>query len=293
MIINRVTSKANSASAFRFHLLAFSLIAFIMSGLLFHKEAFCGQVTLAWDPDTTSGLAGYKVHYGTVSKNYSFSVDAGNHTTATITGLTAGATYYFAATAYDTTGNESAPSNQVTYTVPASCSYAVAPTSVSAAAPGGTGSVTVATAGTCSWTTSDPVSWVTITSGASGTGNGIVNYAVTANTSASSRTVGLTIAGAAFAVTQAAATITTYTITAGAGYGGSLTPSGSVSVNGGVDRTFRITPDSGYTIQNVVVDGFSVGQGSSYTFSNVSANHTIQATFKQVKLPPGLAKKKK
>ena len=91
----------------------------IVSTLLFHKEAFCGQATLAWDPASASSLAGYKVYYGTVSRNYPFAVDAGTQTTATITGLTAGATYYFAATAYDTAGTESAFSSEVTYTVPA------------------------------------------------------------------------------------------------------------------------------------------------------------------------------
>ena len=71
----------------------------------------------------------------------------------------------------------------------------------------------------------------------------------------------------------------TYIITASAGVGGTITPSGSVSVNHGANQTFTITPNTGYTVSNVVVDGSSVGAVTTYTFSNVTAVHTISATF--------------
>ena len=71
----------------------------------------------------------------------------------------------------------------------------------------------------------------------------------------------------------------TYTITASAGSHGSISPSGSVTVNEGSDKSFTITPDTGYQIDNVLVDGSSVGAVSSYTFSNVYQNHSIYATF--------------
>ena len=70
-----------------------------------------------------------------------------------------------------------------------------------------------------------------------------------------------------------------YTITASAGVGGSITPSGSVSVNHGSNQTFTITPNTGYVVSNVVVDGSSVGAVATYTFNNVTAAHTISATF--------------
>ncbi|MBF0103481.1 MAG: InlB B-repeat-containing protein, partial [Desulfobacterales bacterium] len=60
-----------------------------------------------------------------------------------------------------------------------------------------------------------------------------------------------------------------YTITATAGSGGTISPSGSVSVTHGGNQTFSITPNSGYQITNVTVDGNSVGMVSTYTFSNV------------------------
>ena len=73
--------------------------------------------------------------------------------------------------------------------------------------------------------------------------------------------------------------IKTYTITASAGPGGTIHPSGVVTVNYGRRRKFHIEPDRGYYIDNVKVDGVSVGQLSSYTFRKVDADHTIQATF--------------
>ena len=173
----------------------------IVSTLLFHNEAFCGQVTLAWDPVSGSGLAGYRVHYGTVSRNYPFAVDAGNQTTVTVTGLPAGVTYYFAATAYDTAGTESAFSSEVTYTIP----------------PGG---------------------------------------------------------------------VSAYAITSSAGANGSISPAGQVIVNAGASQSFTITPASGYKAAAVTLDGVSVGEVTSYTFSNVTANHTIAASFATATTPP-------
>ena len=62
---------------------------------------------------------------------------------------------------------------------------------------------------------------------------------------------------------------------------GSITPSGTVSVKKGENQTFTVTPNSGYEIEDVLVDGNSVGVVKSYTFENVTANHTIHATFKE------------
>jgi hypothetical protein len=68
-----------------------------------------------------------------------------------------------------------------------------------------------------------------------------------------------------------------YTITASAGTGGSITPSADVTY--GTDTTFTITPSTGYQITDVLVDGLSVGAVTSHTFTNVTATHTISATF--------------
>jgi uncharacterized repeat protein (TIGR02543 family) len=83
---------------------------------------------------------------------------------------------------------------------------------------------------------------------------------------------------------QARATQKTYTITASAGSGGSISPSGSSTVTHGSSKSFSFTPNSGYEINQVLVNGVNnataVSNGS-YTFSNVTANHAISVTFKQ------------
>jgi uncharacterized repeat protein (TIGR02543 family) len=68
-------------------------------------------------------------------------------------------------------------------------------------------------------------------------------------------------------------------ITASAGTGGTIAPTGAVTVVRGADRTFAIAASTGYSVLDVVVDGVSQGARSSYTFTNVTANHTIAATF--------------
>lgn len=83
---------------------------------------------------------------------------------------------------------------------------------------------------------------------------------------------------------------TSYTITASAGQGGSITPSGAVSVAKGGSQTFTIKPSDNYEIEDVKVDGQSVGKKTEYTFENVTKAHTIAATFteKAVTLPDSI-----
>ena len=83
---------------------------------------------------------------------------------------------------------------------------------------------------------------------------------------------------------------TTYTITASAGQGGSITPSGAVSVEKGGSQTFTIKPSDNYEIADVKVDGQSVGKVETYTIGDVNENHTIAATFmeKAVTLPDSI-----
>src|SRR5207249_9414982 len=70
-----------------------------------------------------------------------------------------------------------------------------------------------------------------------------------------------------------------YTIAASAGTGGSISPSGDAVAGCGTDKEFTITPDACHDIADVLVDGASVGAVSSYTFTNVTANHSIAASF--------------
>lgn len=70
-----------------------------------------------------------------------------------------------------------------------------------------------------------------------------------------------------------------YTVSASAGEGGSISPSGKTSVDKGDDLTFAITPDEGYVVDDVLVDGVSVGSVTSYTLRDVAKSHTISASF--------------
>ncbi len=83
-----------------------------------------GSALLSWseptineDGSSLTDLSGYKVYYGTSSGSYSgiysTSVDVGNVTSSLIAGLTPGTTYYFAVKAYDTSGNKSVYSEEV------------------------------------------------------------------------------------------------------------------------------------------------------------------------------------
>ena len=70
-----------------------------------------------------------------------------------------------------------------------------------------------------------------------------------------------------------------YNIIATANRGGSVSPSGSVKVASGSDKTFTFKPKDGYELVDVLVDGESIGAVSSYTFRNVKADHSIKAIF--------------
>jgi hypothetical protein len=76
-----------------------------------------GQVTLMWDPNSESDLAGYRIYYGVASLSYDNVIDVGNTETCTVMGLIPGVTYYFTATAYNTSELESDYSNEIEYTV--------------------------------------------------------------------------------------------------------------------------------------------------------------------------------
>jgi hypothetical protein len=91
--------------------LLLSGVASLLLGLV--PAANAANVTLAWDVE--SGVAGYRLHYGTSSGSYTQSSDVGTNTSATVSNLTAGQTYYFVVTAYNSGGLESQPSNQVSY----------------------------------------------------------------------------------------------------------------------------------------------------------------------------------
>ncbi len=73
--------------------------------------------------------------------------------------------------------------------------------------------------------------------------------------------------------------VPTFTITASAGANGAIAPAGVSTVIQGQSQAFTITPSTSFAIASVLVDGVSVGAVATFTFSNVTASHTISATF--------------
>ena len=87
---------------------------FLLLLTVFNSSAvLASEVTLAWDPNAEPDLAGYRVYYGTASRNYDRVMEVGSCTSCVVTGLEQGRTYYFAATAVNTANVESDFSNEV------------------------------------------------------------------------------------------------------------------------------------------------------------------------------------
>jgi len=70
-----------------------------------------------------------------------------------------------------------------------------------------------------------------------------------------------------------------FTITATAAANGSISPAGATAVFEGSNKTYAITPGTGYVVASLVVDGAQLPGATSYTFTNVTTNHSINANF--------------
>jgi hypothetical protein len=79
-----------------------------------------GSINLIWQPSPDTNVIGYNVYYGTSSRSYTNEISLGNTTSATISGLVGGVTYYITATSYDASGDESDFSNEISYNIPTS-----------------------------------------------------------------------------------------------------------------------------------------------------------------------------
>ena len=278
------------------------LIVFIA---LFTQFAYASGVTVSWVENSASNVAGYMVYYGTASHNYTSDVNAGTFTSVAIDGLTPGVTYYFAVTAYNNSGNQSAYSQEVQATIPNPPVISCSATSLtnSCALGNNASSQTLQVwnsgAGTLNYNVSTNQSWITCAQ-SSGSSTGVsnkntptFNYS-TSNLAVGTYTATITISASGASNTPQTIPVTlkvlpptkalsptslTLTITASAGAGGSISPAGTISVKAGSSQTFNITPKSKYRISKVKIDGISISPITSYTFNNVTANHTISASF--------------
>jgi hypothetical protein len=100
--------------------------AVLFFALLHNPVPAAQSVTLAWTPSADPNIAGCNLYYGVASGNYTNMVNPGKATSAIISGLVEGTTYFFAATSYDIFGLESDWSNEASYTVPGTMPGALA-----------------------------------------------------------------------------------------------------------------------------------------------------------------------
>jgi Fibronectin type III domain len=115
---NRFLTNAPACSGHnKSRLLAWSLLAALAASIPPAARA-TQSVSLSWYRNTDSDVAGYVLYYGNTSGNYSTRVTVGTNTTTTVTGLKEGMTNYFAVTAYNSAGVESAPSGELRFIVP-------------------------------------------------------------------------------------------------------------------------------------------------------------------------------
>ena len=152
------------------------------------------------------------------------------------------------------------------------CTPTIAPVSASVGSTGAQGTVSLTLPAACSWTASSGASWITISGAASGTGSGSVGYSVAANTSTSSRSGNLTIAGQTFSVSQAGITCS-YSVAPTTAPAPNTAGNGSVTVTTAAGCTW--TASSSVSWMSITAGANGTGTGPvSYSFA---ANPTTQA----------------
>jgi IPT/TIG domain/Fibronectin type III domain/Bacterial TSP3 repeat len=276
------------------------VVATVFGVLAVSGVAAAQSATLAWNANTETDLAGYRVEYGTVAGSPTTTVDVGNVTQRQFTGLQAGVTYYFRVRALNTSNLQSGPSAEVSYTPP----VAVVPTltSVSPTSGPAAGGTTITLAGT------NFVSGATVlVNGVAATGVTFVSAtqvrATTPAGSAGARTVQITnpngqSASLAGAFTyRAAPTVTSVSPTSGPTAGGTtITVTGTAFVSGATVRvnsvaatgvTFvsatqirAVTPAGTAGARSVQVtnpDGQSGTLASAFTYTAPASSPTLSA----------------
>ena len=229
--------------------------------------AHSAQITLVWDANPDPNLSGYKLYYGSSSRNYSGVIDVGNKTSYALN-VQDSSTVYFAATDYNSSGIESAQSNEVTYTPPAACAYGISAASTSLGSPSVSGTVSVTASSGCTWTAVSNSSWVIITSNSSAAGNGAVNYSVSANSATTARSGTLTIAGKVFTVNQAGVSDVSPTVTPTSKSFSSSGGTGSVSVTAPSGGSWGASGNASW----VAITSGSTGSGNGAVRFSVSFN---------------------
>lgn len=151
-----------------------------------------GSIAVTVNPSSASWTATSNASWITITSAKSGTGSASlKYTVASNTGAARSATLTIASQTFTV--------NQAAF----ACSYQISMGPITATKQGFVGSVLVATSPGCQWTAQSKASWLTITSGATGSGNGMANYLAALNTTTSSRTGSLIVAGYTINLTEA------------------------------------------------------------------------------------------
>jgi uncharacterized repeat protein (TIGR02543 family) len=171
----------------------------------------------------------------------------------------------------------SAPAAKPEVVPQVACRYAISPPSQSVTSAEEIGSISVTTTGNCSWTARSGAPWITVGPEASGTGNGMITYAVGANQATAARTGMITVAGQVFQLTQAAPPQYTLTMSrAGSGQGKVSSNLAGNVFKRGTWVALRAVPDD-----NSLFAGWSGACSGTSTSCNLqmTSDRTVTATF--------------
>jgi hypothetical protein len=266
-----------------------ALVVALSGGVLMTAGSVqAAEVTLAWDANLETDLAGYYLYYRTcdssvtcttigdmgalprVQLQLNVEIETPSAPRYTLTNLTDDRKYVFVVTAYNQSGSESGPSNTATYTAPPATTPATSYTITASAGSGGSispqGSVVVDSGANRSFTITPDSGQRIVDVLVDGSSRGPIST-YTFNNVTANHTISASFGAA------------NYTISATAGAHGSISPSGDISVSAGSNRIFTMTPASGYRIAGVQVDGNAQGSLSTYTFHSVADNHSIHVDF--------------
>lgn len=167
------------------------------------------------------------------------------------------------------TGTLTIAGQTLTVNQAAACSYAVSPLSQSIASAGGSATISVTTATGCAWTAASQVAWITVTAGASGTTGGSVSYSVAPNTSSTSRSGTILVAGQSVTVTQAgAAASCSFSVSPTSAKFGAAGGVGSATVTTASGCAWTAVSNAAW----ITVTGGATGAGSGPVYYSVASN---------------------
>jgi hypothetical protein len=245
--------------------------AVTVTGNQFPASGGTGTITIAalpgcaWTATSNVGWIAASPLFGSGNGSVSFTVavNTGAERTGTITAGGAAITISQAAAG--------------TAPPPVSCTTSLQPLSTSMPAAGGTGTVGITTNAGCPWTASSTVSWVTLTTPASGSGNGSLGFNVAANTATAGRVGSISIGGATFTVNQAGSSGSTCTITINP-TSQSIPASGATGINVGVSAAAGCAWTTTSNAAWITVTAGSSGSGNGAVTLNAAANTGIART---------------